>query len=205
MEGDPTDPTDETTEPTEKPTEPNSDFILSDLRGKEYTDITLGYKGENYKLYNGDISLDAIKWSSDNEQVATFEAGVVKAIGSGTTTIHAEYHGVKRSCIVRCKESMGPANTVVTPAPDSGSQGSGSGENAGTCVISHEDVSIKVDETFILTLREANGDPVFATWSVGNTSVCSVNNNIVKGVGKGTTTVSYTHNGTTYSCIVRVR
>lgn len=202
---DATEPTGETTESTEKPTTPadtESDFILSDLRGKEYTDITLSYKGENYKLYNGEVALSEIKWSSDNERVATFKDGVVKAIGSGVTTIYAEYNGVKRSCIVRCSSSMGTADAA--PAPDGGSQESGSGESTGSCVISHEDVTIKVGETFVLTLVEADGDPVFATWSVGNTSVCSVTNNIVKGVARGQTTVSYTHNGQRYSCIVRV-
>lgn len=209
MEGGETDPT----EPSQEPTEPeNSDFALTDTRGNVYSDITLTFKGENYKLYNGDVALDQIKWSSDNEKVATFEAGIVKAVGKGTTTIHAEYNGVKRSCIVRC-ETLSPADSGIsgsdnvtedsTDTPDVDTTNAGA--QTGTCQISATDVTISVGETFTLTLVKENGDPVFANWSVGNGSICSVSNNNVTGSASGMTTVSYTYEGVTYSCIVRVR
>lgn len=65
-------------------------------------DFTMGYKGETWKLYNGDIPADKITWTSKNEKVAKIKDGVVTAVGTGATTVHGEYGGVKVSCIVRC-------------------------------------------------------------------------------------------------------
>ena len=77
-------------------------------------DFTLSSKGQTWKLYNGDIPADQITWTSKNEKVATIKKGVVTAVGSGTTTVHGEYGGVKVSCIVRCAPSVGKADTSKT-------------------------------------------------------------------------------------------
>ena len=88
-----TEPTEVTTEPTEEPTE---EFRLN------RADITFSSKGERWKLYSGDIDVSKITWSSDNESVAQITNGTVTAVGSGTTTVHGEYNGMKVSCIIRC-------------------------------------------------------------------------------------------------------
>ena len=43
------------------------------------------------------------------------------------------------------------------------------------------------------------------TWSSNNTSVATVNNGIVTGISKGTTTISFTSGSTTTNCTVQVR
>jgi len=90
-------PTEAPTEPTTEPTtEPQAEWELN------RTDITMKV-GERWTLYEGTVNKADIKFSSDNESVATFKNGVVTAVGAGTTTVRAEYNGVKFSCIIRCK------------------------------------------------------------------------------------------------------
>lgn len=89
------DSTPETTDPT-NPSKPVEELRLN------RKDFTLSYKGESWVLYNGSIAKNLITWSSDDESVATFIDGKAVAVGSGMTTIYAEYEGQKVSCIVRC-------------------------------------------------------------------------------------------------------
>jgi len=65
-------------------------------------DITFSYKGETWTLYSGEVGVELIKFSSENEEVVTFVDGKVTAIGPGTAMVHAEYNGQKVSCIIRC-------------------------------------------------------------------------------------------------------
>ena len=64
-------------------------------------DFTLASKGSTWKLFKGTAEVDKIKFTSDDETVATFVDGVVTAVGPGHTKVHAEYGGKKVSCIVR--------------------------------------------------------------------------------------------------------
>jgi len=66
-------------------------------------DFTLFYAGDNWQLYNGDIPVREITWTSDDEEVAIVEYGKVVAVGEGHTYIHAEYDGVRHSCIVHVR------------------------------------------------------------------------------------------------------
>ena len=91
------DATDETTQDTTEEITISED----DLRLNR-EDITFSFKGEEWMLYSGEIDVTKITWTSDNESVATIENGTVKAVGVGTTTVYAEYAGVKVSCIIRC-------------------------------------------------------------------------------------------------------
>ena len=175
-------------------TEPTTDTATGELELNR-EDFTMTKKGENWKLYTGDIPADQITWTSDNTSVVTVKEGVVTAVGKGMTTVHAEYNGKKVSCIVRCAESVGTpeAATDTEQAPVS-----------SEFSISSVDVTIRVDETFALTLKDKNGDPVSVTWTVQDGAVCSVTGNNVTGLAKGMTTVSAVHEGVTYTCIVRV-
>ena len=76
-----TEPTTEPTEPTTEPTEPA--FVLT-LNRK---DITFRNKGDSWVLYDGNVSVASIKWSSANSSIATFTRGKVVAVGSGTTKV----------------------------------------------------------------------------------------------------------------------
>ncbi len=71
--------------------------------------------------------------------------------------------------------------------------------------ISHSDVTIDVDESFTLRLKDADGNTLDVSWSSSDSSVCTVSGNTVTGVGSGVATVSCTYNGETYRCVVRVR
>lgn len=190
-----TESTTETTEATEpeETTAPTTPVTFELNR----EDFTLFAKGETWRLYNGDIPADQIKWSSDDETVATIDKGVVTAVGPGVTYVRGEYAGVKRSCKVICRFPSTEEPTVPdeTTEPDEQVQ----------CIISHSDVTIAIGESFDLTLRNPDGSPAFVTWTVADSSICSVSNNRITGKASGKTTVSATYNGVTYTCIVRVR
>ena len=104
-------PTEDTTEmieeTTEDTTEPEytEEDILYNTRyvGADGTpEVTLRYIGEEWRCYKGNIPLEEITWKSDNESVATVENGVVKAVGSGDTLIHAMWGELDVVCKVRC-------------------------------------------------------------------------------------------------------
>ena len=95
-------PTEEVTEDiTEETTEETTVAVDVDFRLNR-EDITFSFKGEEWLLYSGELDLEKIVWTSDNESVAVITNGTVKAVGVGMTTVHGEYNGVKVSCIIRC-------------------------------------------------------------------------------------------------------
>lgn len=181
------------TEQTEEPTVADADFKLN------RDDFTLSKKGETWKLYNGDIPVKQITWSSDNEKVATIKDGVVTAVGKGNTVVRAEYNGVKLSCKVICAASVGAY--VEQTAPEDEPTAS------GTYSISSTDVTLRLNgsKSFELKLLDANNKAIDVVWSVANESVCAVSGNTVTALAVGDTTVSVTYEGETYSCTVRVR
>jgi len=86
-----------TTEPTTVPTEPTEPpFKLN------REDITFRSAGESWLLYDGDIPLTDIVWTSSNNEVATIRNGRVKAVGKGQCTVYGEYNGEKVKCVIRC-------------------------------------------------------------------------------------------------------
>lgn len=180
--------TTEATEPT-----PSTDAELK-LNRK---DFSLTYKGETWLLYKGDIPVKQIVWTSDNEKVATIVDGVVTAVGSGMTTVYAEYNGTKVSCIVRCKPSVGKADES-TPTEST---------TAGEYNISATDVTLhaSVSESFELKLLDADNKAVDVVWNVADNTICSVSGNKVTALKMGKTEVSVTYEGVKYVCIVRVK
>ncbi len=82
-------------------------------------DITLVKYGETLDLYDGTIPVSEITWSSRDTSVATFEDGIVTAIGKGDTTVYAEHNGVKVSCKVYCNLRQDATSTEPT-TPNSG-------------------------------------------------------------------------------------
>ena len=181
-----TKPVEETTAPT---TEPLKDVTLT----LDAEDISFGAVEEFYEFGTGELTPEEITWSSDNDKIAKVENGVVTAVAPGTTTIRAKYGDQEVTCIVRCN---------FEAEDDSGSEGDE--EVYGTYTISDEDVTISVDETFTLKLRDEYGNAVDVTWTSDDTDVCTVSGNTVTGVGSGVATVSTTYGGQTYSCTVRV-
>ena len=94
--------TGETTEPTD-PSETTAATVPDGTKLElNREDITLLQFNEVWDLYDGDIPVESITWTTDNPAIATIENGVVKAVGVGQTTVYAEYNGQKVSCIIRC-------------------------------------------------------------------------------------------------------
>lgn len=159
-------------------------------------DFTLTKKGDTWKLYTGKIPVKQITWSSDNEKVVTIADGVVTAVGTGNTKVHAEYNGKKVSCTVRCAPSVGD---YVAEVPAETTQ------NGGIYNISKTDVTISVGESFVLQLLDADNKSVDVIWTVDKTDICSSSGNTIKGLAAGTAIVSVTYEGAQYTCTVRVK
>ena len=99
-----------TEETTEETTEATEETIVQEELRLNRMDITFSYKGETWVLYNGNIPMNHITWTSDNESVVTIDDGKAVAVGYGVTEVHAEYNGEKVSCIIRC--SFGSSSGV---------------------------------------------------------------------------------------------
>jgi len=180
---------DETTEPTTPETQPDEtdepDVELSLNR----SDITFSEKDETFRFSVGSLSPVQVTWSSDNSSVASIDNGRVTAVGSGTTKIHATYKGQTVSCIIRCD--------FEDDTPSQSETGRG-------VHLTHEDVSIVPGESFTIKLMTGDSNRIDASFSTSDSSVCSVSGGTVTGVGSGTAYVTTTHEGKTYSCIIRV-
>ena len=103
---------------------PTDGAIVDEALALNRDDITLVKAGETLKLYDGNIPLADIIWSSRDESIATFENGVVTAVAKGDTTVYAEYNGVKVSCKVYCniKKDTTATTPVETTKPTQPSQ-----------------------------------------------------------------------------------
>jgi len=148
---------------------------------------------EYYEFDTGELSAEEITWSSDDVSIAKIENGVVTAVGPGTTTIRAKYGDQEVTCIIRCNFE----------AEEEGSQTGA--DYTGPLTISHVDVTIDVDESFTLKLRDYYSNTVDVNWVSSDPSVCTVSGNTVTGVSSGYAVVSVTIDGVTYSCEVHVR
>ncbi len=171
-------------------------------------EITFTSEGEAWLLYDGTIDVAEIVWTSDDNKVATIDAGKVVAVAEGDTTVYGYYEGQTVSCTIHCKfqeddssqsggnvsEANGNATTTSGPYKLYNPYG-----NA-------EDVTLAVGKQFPLTLVDGAEKTVSdAQWTVEKTAVCSYSDGVVKGLAAGTTKVTATYEGKTYSCIVRVK
>ena len=154
-------------------------------------------------MYSGSIDASQIVWTSDNESVATVTDGVVVAVGPGDTTIHAEYNGVKKSCAVRCKFTATETGNNTGDADNAADVPIGT-----TYTISHADdtllLSVAERRFFVLTLSDAQGNPINVTWSTSS-SCCTIDGNVITAKSNGNATVYTVYEGERYECIVYVR
>lgn len=208
-----TDPS-ENTQPSESVTPGEFDFRWNTgyVDDKGVGDVSLSKQGSTWTAYKSSLSIDVslITWTSDDESVCTVENGVVTAVGHGTTKIHATYNGVTYDCIIRCPfAETAPANTEATEATEA-TENTEVTENTGAaegttekCVINKTDVTIKVGESFTLTLKDSSGNVLDVQWEASGDGV-TIDGNTITGAASGKVTVSVTYGGETYSCIVRV-
>lgn len=116
-----------------------------------------------------------ITWSSDNEDVATVEEGVVTGVAEGTATITVttEEGGLTATCAV----------TVTEPTPPVAVTG---------VEITPTEVSVEVGKTTTLTatVLPEDADNKTITWYSDNESIATVTNGVVKGIAEGNTTIT---------------
>lgn len=166
-------------------------------------EITFHAEGEVWILYDGEIPVEEIIWTSDDNLVATIEAGKVTAVGDGTTSIMGVYKDQSVSCIIHCSfdESSESESSNISEAD---------GDSNKTYQLYNpygyaDDVTVNPGEVFILKLVDENlKDADGVVWKVGNESVCTFSDNEVRAVATGTTEITATCGGKTYTCTVRV-
>ena len=182
------------------PTEETSDVTIT-LNRKE---ITFNAEGQSWVLYDGEVSVSDIVWSSDDNRVATIENGKVTAVGNGDTIVSATFNNQTVSCIIHC-DFDGEDNE------DPGSISEATGDHEAVYKLFNpigyaDDVTLNIDESFPLYLVDESGNKVTdAEWTVEDNTVCSFENNTVKALAVGTTEITATYNGLSYTCIVRVQ
>ena len=163
-------------------------------------EFSLLEKGETWDLYSNSSKISKIKitWSSDNESIATVDAGIVTAVGPGTTYIHGAYNGKKLSCKVLCKfeeenQDEIPANIDVDSLKLHG-------RDDVTLISSQAD-----RKSFELYLEDKNGTRVDVTWTASKEGVVQIEGSKITGIKAGDVTVlEATYAGKTFKCTVRV-
>ena len=139
--------------------------------------------GESFelKLVNQHGEEAEVNWNTDCEGVVQVKGTTVTAVGAGTAVLSGEMDGQIFECRVEVTKK------VVT------------------WKISHTDVTIKVGETFSLTLTSSEGEKASVTWSASKSGYVSISGKKITGKKAGRVDVSCTHEGATYTCIVRVK
>lgn len=148
--------------------------------------VTFTQKGETQTLRVENLPGGyTAKWSSADASVAKIDAkGVLTAVGGGVTTVTVKVGDKTAELPVRC----------TFDGYDIGAH------------LELSDVTVRVGETFYLYLYDAEGEHITdATYSVGNTAVCKIEDNQVTSLASGTTTITVTYFDKEYECIVRVR
>ncbi|MBE6982698.1 MAG: hypothetical protein E7435_00200 [Ruminococcaceae bacterium] len=185
---------------TEPPTLPPETLVLN------RSDFTLSYKGATWQLYSGDIDKSLITFTSADETIATIVNGKVTAVGKGVTTVYAEYGDQKVSCIVRCSfqdDTTTDGNGGVQE--DNGTSGTGAYTLWNSYGREHDnDASIKVGETVQLFLKDSAGNKITVEWTVSSEGIITIDGRRITGSAPGVVTVTGTHEGVTYSCVIRV-
>lgn len=184
------------TEPTKPQVQIPAGFTLS-LNRK---DFTISEADETWNLYKGKESLGVkasdITWTTSNEKVATVKDGVVTGVDYGDCTVTATIGDQSVSCVVRIR--------FHASTPEEG------GDPENTVKISHRDVTIKVGETFTLSLTDSRGVKLSVEWTVDTEDYVTIDGGKItgktatSGLKQKYVTVSCVYEENTYSCIVRV-
>ncbi len=183
------------------------------------SDVLLTFVGDSWRIdatAEPADTTDVIQFFSSNESVATVSpSGEIRAVGEGSAVITVVCGDVSQECFVTCTvETLPPETTepeVTEPVTEPTEPTEVPTEPSepqqtvtGPCKISHKDVTIKVGESFNLKLKDAYGNVVEVTWVAKNPNKVTISGNKITGAASGTTEVSCTVNGETYTCIVRV-
>lgn len=196
----------------------------------EHEEIRLTRVGETITIYIGSedtVPAESIVWTSDNESVAVINKyGMVRAIGSGETTVRGIYMGREVACSVVCDFDQTGQNgsddpdvtgSETTPglvgnggvSEDGGDEADSSGScrlNNIWSDLSEIEGSANVGDSFPIQLLGADGKAVDAQWYVQDENVCTVDESseaedkcvYITCVGSGDTMVIATYEGKTY-------
>ena len=152
------------------------------------TDLSLLNKGEMKQLLVTNLPEGMqVTWSSADATVAKVnEYGELTAIGNGQTTVRATADGKTAEVRVRCVFNLEDVGAHL---------------EAGRA-----DVSVRAGDSFSLFLYDKDGEHITdITYTIGDPSVCKVENGQVIALATGTTTVTVTYYNLTFPCIVRVK
>lgn len=166
-------------------------------------EVTFTAEGESWLLYDGDIPVEDIEWSSEDDAIAYIENGKAVAVNNGDTVVYATYNGESVSCIIHC-------NLDGEGESESGSISEAGDSAKKTCRLYNptgyaDDVTLRIGEKFTLKLVDENTEQIQnAEWKIEDEKVCSYENDIVKALKSGTTEITATYDGVTYTCLIRV-
>jgi len=177
---------------------------------------TLSKKGETWTCYTGTIDVSQITWTSDNDEVATISNGVVTAVGTGTTTIRAQYNDTEVTCEIICEDSVNSTTedssdtdpTQPTESTQPTDQTTPANANYEFNTHDKNEMMLNVGESFSLRLCDENGKALTGVkYSSSNDAVCTVSEKgTVKCIAYGATVyISAEYNGAVYKCKVYVR
>lgn len=96
-------------------------------------EILFAKQGETWQFFAGDVPVEDIEWSSDDESVALVSGGLVVALSEGETVVRAEYGELTASCVIKCDfntENPGQSGGIGEDIGDQGGSG-GIGEDSG--------------------------------------------------------------------------
>ena len=175
-------------EPGTQPTGPSVPDVVLELNRTEFT--LSGY-GTSHDLYDGELDVTTILWTSSDDAVATVKDGVVMAVGNGNAVITAEYMGQTVTCKVVCTD------VVVSDYKLGPDYGFGA------------DYTISVGDTVQLYLTDqATGLRIQAenlTFSVSKEGIVTVNEKgKITAVASGTVIVTVPYGEMTFKATVRV-
>ncbi len=184
------DPTGSTTEPTEPEVTVPAGFVLKLNR----EDFTLTKAGESWTLFKetDGVKPSDITWTVDNPEVATVVDGKVTGVDYGDTKVHATIGDQTVTCTVRVRFN----------APEPGT------ETENPLKINKTDVTIKVGETFTLTLTDSEGVKMDVQWVASEEGFVTIDGGRITGVADTNSAgikITGTYEEKTYTCIVRVR
>ena len=101
------------TEPLEETTQPQGQG--ADLLTLDMDSVTLTAIGETAVIREGDDG--TIHWYTEDSSIVGVSAGVVTAVGNGTTKVHAVLGDQDVVCEVTCNISMGQSRDPIMAAP----------------------------------------------------------------------------------------
>ncbi len=147
---------------------------------------------------------DQLEFESKNPMVATVTAdGKITAVSKGRTAIVIICGDITAEFEVVCDI---PDPTTVAPTEETTVPPTTTAPKHENVRISATDVTLKNGEAFVLRLRDGSGETMDVVWEASKTGYVSIDGNTIKALrSSGSVTVSCTFEGTTYSCIIRLK